>query len=71
MIHAHSYYDEPQICLMVGYSTRFLYSVYHPQEKKALVLPEFIMDLPIDNQGSLVNEALPEEHLFLVSTDDP
>lgn len=28
------------------------------------------MDLPKKTQGSPINEVLPDEHLFMVSTDD-
>lgn len=42
-----------------------------PKRKKALILVEFIIDLPIETLCSPVNEAFPYEHIFLVSTDDP
>lgn len=38
-------------------------------KKKALILAEFIIDLPLESQGSLVNDSFPIEHLFIISID--
>lgn len=42
-----------------------------PKRKNAPIVVEFITGLPIETQRSLINDALLDENLFLVSTDDP
>ena len=44
---------------------------HYPKRKKALILAEFITDLTRHTKGSIVNDFLPDEHLFFVATDDP
>ena len=42
-----------------------------PKSKKGLVLAELISDLPTRTQDTPINDALPDEHLFAITTDDP
>ena len=42
-----------------------------PKSKKGLVLAELIFDLPTRMQDTPINDALPDENLFAITTDDP
>ena len=42
-----------------------------PKSKKGLVLAELISDFPTWTQDTPINDALPDEHLFSITTDDP
>ena len=42
-----------------------------PKSKKGLVLTELISELPTDTQDPPINDALLDEHLFAITTDDP
>ena len=42
-----------------------------PKSKKGLVLAELISDLPTQTQDTPINDALPHEHFFAITTDDP
>jgi hypothetical protein len=42
-----------------------------PKIKKALVLAKLITAFPSDAKASPINEDLPNEHLFFISSDDP
>lgn len=41
-----------------------------PKGIKVLIFTEFITTIPIETHGSPVNDSLPNEQLFLVSTND-
>jgi hypothetical protein len=42
-----------------------------PKSKKPLVLAEFNSDFPSDTKGTLVNTNFLDEHMFIISSDDP
>lgn len=42
-----------------------------PKSKKYLALAEFISELPTGARDPLVNDEIPDEHLFVITSDDP
>lgn len=49
----------------------FSISFSTPKSKKALALAEVMTDSPTGSTDPSLNDALPDEHLFLFSSNDP